>query len=184
MKKIFYICLLISAMTVLAACSTDRNSLIIGTWVLQKAEYENLEKFCRHKYEMFIDGIDNSVSMIDRELSTTINDDEKEKLRLKREKLTESKAGTSFEKVKESILKQAESLCGKQIYTFDEKGKFSIRVDQESVNGTYKINGDTIQTVIENQNSDIYFIKKIEHNDMELSVVIQDAKLNLTLNRK
>ena len=166
------------------SCNADKNTMLIGTWVLKNTEYENLDQFCRQKYNTLNDGIDNSIKMIDKELSTIISNEEKEKLRKKRQNLLESKSEVNLKQIKESVLKQAEALREKQTFTFEEKGKFSIRVENDAVNGTYKIQGDTILTTIENQISDIYFIKKIEPNDLELSVSLQDVKLNLTLSKQ
>ncbi|MBQ5402758.1 MAG: hypothetical protein IIU11_00105 [Bacteroidales bacterium] len=185
MKRLFlYICILFSVSVFVGSCNADKNTMLIGTWVLKNAEYENLDQFCRQKYNTFSDGIDNSIKMIDKELSTIISNDEKEKLRRKRQNLLDSKSEVNLKQIKESVLKQAETLCNKQTFTFEEKGKFSIRVDNDAVNGTYKIQGDTIQTTIENQISDVYFIKKIENNNLELSVSLQDAKLSLTLSKQ
>ena len=136
MKNLFYSIVIIALISILTSCTPKAEELILGEWVLENAEIQNLEEFVQNSIEMQKKAIDEQIAPMQAELDTSEN--EKPILKAKVEVLIQSKEELSAENLKTQITESVEEMKGVYTLTFTEDG----RVTSEGTSHDWKISED------------------------------------------
>jgi hypothetical protein len=177
MKKVLFVLSLFLCLS----CGQKAEMLIIGNWTLTKAECENFDEFALAKGKIAIMNIDQNIAQIKRNLETAQNEGEREKLKKRIEELS-SKKTQAYQSVKTDIEATLKATEGNMIYTFSDGDsynlhqykRFSVKTDSETLRGSYKIIGDTISVILDNQEQDRFVIKTLTASSLVISNIQEE----------
>ncbi|MBQ3656645.1 MAG: lipocalin family protein [Bacteroidales bacterium] len=169
MKKVLFVLSLFLCLS----CGRSTETLILGKWVLTKAECENFNEFASAKEQLAVRNIEQNIAQIKRNLGSAQNAGEKEKMQNRISELAKEKqqVGNSIRTEIKAGLKATE---GNMSYKFNESGRFSVSYDSENLKGSYKIDGDTISIVLDNQENDRFVIKNLTASTLTISNIQED----------
>ena len=171
------ICFLIFVCFCFFSCSQSKEKLLLGTWILTKADCENLTEFSLSKEKIALKNLEENIEQLERNLQNA-KEDEKVRLQKRIEELSKAKPQVS-EKVRSEIENTIEAAVGNMSYVFDENGKFTLRFDSEILKGGYQLLGDTISVLLDNQENDLFVIESVTASSLVLSN-IQDEHVGVS----
>lgn len=171
MKKYFVIVWLLIVCTIFS-CKSTSNDHLIGVWIFEELEYENLDKLCQYEVQHTLQSIDNQLSMLDMEIDSTSGKD-KDAIQKKRADLQALKAVTTIEEYEKEYNELAQSLKGHFKYEFEKSGKFVASFDGDRKNGTWVFRNDSILTTHEGQEADVLVVNELTNSS--LVIVVETA---------
>lgn len=177
------------------SCGRSTETLILGSWTLTKAECENFDEFASSKEKLAVRNIEQNIAQIKRNLETAQSEGEKEKLKSRIEELSAGKA-QAYQSIKADIEATLKATEGNMVYTFsdddsynfDNRKRFSVKTDSETFRGSYKISGDTISVVLDNQEKDRFVIRTLTASSLVISNIQEEfqkeSSMKMVLNFK
>ena len=177
MKKVLFVLSLFLCLS----CGRSTETLIVGSWTLTKAECENFEEFASSKEKLAIRNLDQNIAQIERNLETAESADEKEKLQNRIKELSSRKA-EAHKSIKADIEATLKALEGNMVYNFSDDDsynlnnnkRFFVKTDSETFRGSYKISGDTVSVVLDNQEKDRFVIRTLTASTLVISNIQED----------
>ncbi|MBQ4406447.1 MAG: hypothetical protein II852_05485 [Bacteroidales bacterium] len=169
--KIVKIITTAAAAIMLASCSNPLETQLMGSWTLQECEIPKLDSVCAATAAEDVESTNKAIELLHHQLDSTKSADKQKELLEQEKQLKADLDNCTPDKVKEEY----QALCKKQInafnINFNDKKQIQIHVPGVDVQyGTWRVTGDTIITLFDNQPAEIMIVKDITSKNLTLFI--------------
>ena len=164
--------------TMLASCSNPLETQLMGTWTLQKCEIPNLDSLCQVRAAEDVESTNKAIELLRHQLDSTKSADKRKDLMDQEKQLIVELDSCTPQNIK----KEYTALCNEKIgalsISFKENKQIQIHVPgTDEQFGTWRVKGDSVITMFDNQPAEIMIVKDVSSKTLILYSPAPDERL-------
>ena len=167
----------------LAACSNQLETKLMGSWTLQECEIVKLDSICQVRATEDIASTNKAIEPLHHQLDSTKSGDKRDELLEEEKKLKADLEKCTPQTIKDEYTELYKKQIGALTITFGENKQIQIQVagaDEQS--GIWRVSGDTVITMFDNQPAEILVVKDVTSNNLQLfSPALDERSVDLVM---
>ena len=169
--KIATIITTIAAAAMLASCSNPLETQLMGSWTLQECEIPNLDSVCAATAAEDVEATNKALEQLRHEIDPSKSADSQAELREKEKQLKAELEDCTPDKIKEEYQAITQQQINAFNISFKENKQIQIYVPgADEQFGTWRVTGDTIVTMFDNQPAEIMIVRDVTSKNLTLFV--------------
>lgn len=155
----------------MSSCGGSLESKLVGSWTIDGAQYSNLDSISKAKAQEYSLGIQKSIDRVQAELDTTKSEARRRDLRNYKEVFENELSTYTQVNIKSEYEDFLKSMIGKMSFIFSPDGKLTCKVSYPEVEmntGTWRVSGDTIIALFDNQTQETLIIREISSGSLKV----------------
>jgi len=167
-----------AAVAMLASCSNPLETQLMGTWTMQECTIPKLDSVCAVKAAEGVESTNKAIELLHHQLDSTKSADKKQQL-LEQERLLKADLNNCTpDKIKDEYNALCQEKVGAFSISFKENKQIQIHVPgTDEQFGTWRVTGDTIVTMFDNQPAEILIVKDVTSKNLTLYSPSPDDRL-------
>ena len=158
-----------AAAIMLASCSNPLETQLMGTWTLQECEIPKLDSVCAAMAEEGMESTNKAIELLRHQLDSTKSADKKKELLEQEQLLKADLDNCTPDKIKEEFKALCQEKIGAFSISFKENKQIQIHVPgTDEQFGTWRVTGDTVVTMFDNQPAEIMIVKDVTSKNLTL----------------
>ena len=167
----------------LAACSNQLETKLLGSWTLQECEILKLDSLCKVRAAEDVASTNKAIELLHHQLDSTKAGDQRNELLEEEKKLKADLENCTPQSIKDEYTELYKNQIGALTITFSENKQIQIKVaGADEQFGTWRVNGDTVTTMFDNQPAEILIVKAVTSNSLQLySPALDERSVDLVM---
>ncbi len=175
---------LFAATLAMSSCTSPLEQQLMGSWLLSDSQISRLDSICKVRSAEAVASTKKAIEQVQHELDSTKSNEKRTELKNFQNKLKADMESYTPETFKNEYEELTKKQIGELSINFLANNQIQIHAfDAEEIQtGTWRVSGDTIHTLFDNQPAEILIVKKITTSQLELfSPALDEKSVDLTL---
>lgn len=177
-----------AAAIMLASCSNPLETQLMGTWTLQKCEIPSLDSICQARAAQDVESTNKAIELLRHQLDSTKSADKRKDLMDQEKQLKAELESCTPQNIKKEYTALCDQQKGALSISFKENKQIQIHVQgADEQFGTWRVKGDSVITMFDNQPAEIMIVKDVSSSTLHLYSPAPDDRLvplMMTLSKK
>ena len=153
----------------LASCSNPLETQLMGTWTMQECEIPKLGSVCAAMAAEGVESTNKAIELLRHQLDSTKSEDKKKELLAQEQLLKADLDNCTPDIIKEEYNALCQEKIGEFSISFKENKQIQIHVPgADEQFGTWRVTGDTIVTMFDNQPAEIMIVRDVTSKNLTL----------------